>query len=197
MSLITMPSTPAPQTVDWIQNDIVAAVISPFTGQQQTQDWQSGFLEASISMPPMQRADAQAWFAFISECRGMANTFMFGDPLAVIPLGRGGSPTVSGANQSGFSLNTAGWTLGTTPALRAGDWLQIGSRLYQNLADINPISGTATLKIWPQLRESPADGAPIILNNTQGTFRLKSNVRKVSVTVMRFYGLQFDIREAF
>jgi hypothetical protein len=197
MTLISMPTIPAaPRTVDWIMNDVVASVISPFTGQQQIQDWQAGWMEASVSMPPMVHADAQAWAAFFMACRGMANTFLFADPLAVAPRGSGaGTPVVIGAGQSGFTLNTAGWS-GSVPVLKAGDWIQIGNRIYRVLVDATQSSGTATLSIWPQLRESPNDGESIVLNNTQGTFRMKSNMRKFSITEARFYGFQFDIREA-
>jgi hypothetical protein len=52
------------------------------------------------------------------------------------------------------------------------------------------------LSIWPQLRESPADGDSITLNNTKGLWRLAANSRKWSVTGSRTYGMQFDIREA-
>lgn len=200
MALISMPTIPAaPRTVDWTMNDVVASVISPFTGQQQIQDWQAGWMEASVSMPPMVHADAQAWAAFFMACRGMANTFLFGDPLAVAPRGLGGVGVVQGAGQSGFSLATTGWTPGILPVLKAGDWIQIGTpnRLYRVLVDATPAGdGTMTLSIWPQLRESPNDGASIVLNNTQGTFRMKSNMRKFSITEARFYGFQFDIREA-
>jgi hypothetical protein len=197
-----MPTKPAaPQTVDWIVNDIVASVLSPFSGQLQIQDWQSGWLEASISMPPMQHADAQDWAAFFMGCRGMVNTFLFGDPLAVAPRGSGsGTPVVDGASQSGFSLATKGWTDSASGVLLPGDWIQIGAstqRIYRVLSSTtSDASGNATVSIWPQLRESPNDGDPITLNNTQGTFRLKSNTRKFSVTEARFYGFQFDIREA-
>lgn len=202
MSLISMPTTPpAPQTVDWTMNDIVASVISPFTGQQQTQDWQAGWMECSISMPPMQHADAQAWAAFFMQCRGMANTFQFGDPLAVAPRGTGsGTPVVNGAGQSGFSLATKGWTASASGVLLPGDWIQIGTspaRIYRVLSGVTSDgSGNATISIWPQLRESPNDGQTIILRNTQGTFRLKSNMRKFSITEARFYGFQFEVREA-
>jgi hypothetical protein len=80
--------------------------------------------------------------------------------------------------------------------LKAGDWIQIGNRIYRVLVDATQSSGAATLSIWPQLRESPNDGESIVLNNTQGLFRMKSNMRKFSITEARFYGFQFDIREA-
>ena len=119
-----------------------------------------------------------------------------GVPLGAQPLGTGaGAPVVSGAGQTGSVLNTSGWT--GANALLPGDYLQIGYRLYNNLGVVNADgSGNATLSIWPQLRESPADATAIVLNNTQGLFRLKANSRKYSMLANRTYGLQFDIREA-
>jgi hypothetical protein len=111
---------------------------------------------------------------------------------------------VNGAGQTGRTLNTKGWpapAFGPYPyVLRPGDWLQIGYRLYRNLtskiiSDPGGV-GLVTLDIWPPLREPPADGDAIIVTNTLGLWRLKSNQRKWSITESRFYGLQFEIREA-
>jgi hypothetical protein len=197
--IISLPTTPsAPATIDFTANDIVAMSISPFTGQQQVQDWQQGMLEASVSMPPLAPLHARAWVAFLKGLRGQANVFQLGDPLAVAPQGSGaGTPLVNGAGQKGFTLNTKGWTPGASGVLLPDDWLQIGYRLYSNLALANADgSGNATLSIWPSLRESPADGDALIINNTKGLWRLKSNARKWSETAARVYGIQFDIREA-
>lgn len=199
-NIISMPTTPAaPATVDFTATDIVAMSISPFTGQQQVQDWQQGWIEASVSMPPLTHVQAQVWIAFMMALRGQANVFQLGDPLAVAPQGSGaGTPLVNGASQSGFSLNTKGWTHGASGVLKPGDWLQIGYRLYRViLSAVNADgSGNATVNIWPSLRESPNDGDTIIIANTQGLWRLKNNARKWSETAARLYGLQFDIREA-
>src|SRR6266851_4954675 len=162
-NIITLPSTPsAPATIDFTATDIVALSISPFTGQQQVQDWQQGWLEASVSYPPLTHVQAQAWIAFQMGLRGQANVFQLGDPLAVAPQGSGaGTPLVNAGSQTGFSLNTKGWTPGAAGVLLPGDWLQIGYRAYRNLTPANADgTGHATLSIWPSLRESPADGDP-------------------------------------
>jgi hypothetical protein len=198
-NIISMPTTPsAPQTIDFTANDVVAMSVSPFTGQQQVQDWQQGWLEASVSMPPLTHVQAQAWIAFLMSLRGQANVFQLGDPLATSPRGSGaGTPLVDGGSQYGFSLATKGWTASASGVLLPGDWLQIGYRLYRNLGTVNANgAGKATLSIWPPLRESPADGDAITLNNTKGLFRLKGNARKWSETQARVYGIQIDIREA-
>ena len=57
-----------------------------------------------------------------------------------------------------------------------GDYLQIGQRLHMVISqDVDSDDqGSATINIWPSIREAPNDGDPIILNNPTGLFRLKS-----------------------
>lgn len=198
-SIVSLPSSPAaPATIDYTANDVVAVSVSPFTGQQQIQNWQSSWLEASVSMPPLTHSQAQAWIAFLMALQGQANVFQLGDPVATAPRGSAsGVPLVNGGSQVGYALLTKGWASNAVGVLLPGDWLQIGYRLYRNLVTVNTdAGGNATLSIWPQLRESPADGTPLTLTNTKGLWRLKANARKWSTKTSRIYGLQFDIREA-
>jgi hypothetical protein len=144
-------------------------------------------------MPPMSHAAAQAWIAWLMGLRGIAGVFQIGDPLAATPQGTGaGTLIVSGADQTGRGLTISGGT--GAGCLLPGDWIQIGFRLYRNLGTYD--GGSATLDIWPEIRESPADGAPIVTSNTVGMFCLKSNQRKWSISEARLYGIQFEIREA-
>lgn len=206
-NLITLPTSPlAPASIDFSATDIIAVSSNPFTGQQQTYDWGGALLEASVSMPPLTHIQAQTWIAFLLSLKGTANVFQFGDPLARNPQAGvvGGTTVVNGAGQTGRRLNTKGWPAplsGPYPwVLRPGDWIQIGYRIYRNLTaqiitDPGGV-GLVTLDIWPPLRESPNDLDPIVITNTNGLFRLKSNQRKWSMTASRTYGIQFDIREA-
>jgi hypothetical protein len=198
-NIISAPTDPpAPASVEFTAEDTVSVSVSPFTGQQQVQDWQASFLEASVSLPPLTHVQAQQWIAFMLSLRGQANVFQIGDPLAVSPQGSGaGAPVVDGAGQTGYSINLRGFTPNAGGVLLPGDWIQIGYRIYRTLiaatADSN---GKLALSIWPQIRESPPDAAVVILNNTQGLFRLQQNARKWSITAARVYGMQFEIREA-
>ena len=206
-TLVTLPNEPAaPATVDFSAYDMIAASTNPFTGQQQFYDWGAAVLEASVSMPPLTHVQAQNWIAFMLSLKGTANVFQFGDPLALLPVkgGINGTPVVNGAGQTGRTLATKGWAAPLTgpffSVLQPGDWIQIGFRLYRNLtqqfvSDPGGI-GLVVLDIWPPLREPPADGDAIIVADTKGLFRLKSNQRKWSITASRLYGLQFEIREA-
>jgi hypothetical protein len=197
--IVPVPATPsAPATVEFVADDVIAMSVSPFTGQQQVQDWQASMLAASVSMPALTHPQAQEWIAFLMALRGQANVFQFGDPLAVAPRGSGaGTPLVDGAAQKGYTLALKGWTAGAAGVLLPGDWIQIGYRLYRAIATANADgAGKLVLKIWPQLRESPGDGAAVILTNTRGLFRLQQNARKWSITASRTYGIQFEIVEA-
>ena len=198
-TIIPMPATPAaPASVEYTAEDIVAASLSPFTGQQQVYDWQASYLKASVSMPPLTHAQAQQWIAFLMSLRGKSNVFQFGDPLAVSPQGlAAGVPVVDGAGQTGYTLNLRGWTLSTAGLLLPGDWIQVGYRIYRTLScPASDGSGKLALSIWPQIRESPNDGATVILNNTVGLWCLAESSRKWSISASRTYGMQFNIREA-
>jgi hypothetical protein len=189
-TIVAMPSDPAPRAIEFTDVDTIAANLSPFTGTKQVLDWQAAWLEANITMPPMvDGATARAWMAFLAQLRGQSCVFEIGDPLAALPLGTATGGTVSGADQTGFTLD-----VDLDGTLGIGDYIQIGHRLYRNLD--TAASGASTLNIWPQLRESPDDGATITTHNTTGLFRLKSNARKFSLSEARFYGFSFEIEEA-
>jgi len=196
-------SPPAPASIEWSAQDIVGETVNPFTGQQQTYHWGAAWLEASVMYPPMPDSQVRAWIGFLMGLQGVANVFQMGDPLGKTPRGSAlGAPVVAGSNQTGFTLTTTGWVGDQSRVLASGDWIQIGLRLYRMTADAAADhDGNATLAIWPNLRESPNQGSPplidtITTHNTKGLFRLKGNIRKFPVQGDRFYRLQFDIREA-
>ena len=60
-TIVTLPTDPpAPASIDFTLQDLVASVDNPFTGQQQFQDWQASFIEWSVSMPPLTREIGRA-----------------------------------------------------------------------------------------------------------------------------------------
>ena len=196
----SVPATPnspvaaAPSQIEFSMVDAVAANDNPFTGQQQVVSWGTAWMEWGVTLPAMHITAAVQWFAWLMSLQGQTNIFQLGDPTHTSPFGTGaGSPVVNGGGQTGFTLSTRGFTGGGN-VLQSGDWIQIGYRLYRVTA--NATGSGPTLAIWPQIRESPADGTAIAVTNTQGIWRLKESVRKCSVNEMRLYGFQFNIREA-
>jgi hypothetical protein len=205
----TMPNVTAPSSIEFDPQEKVEWNTSIYTGQTQTYDLMCSFWSGTISLPPMHRYDADAWQSFVLACRGMVNCFLLGDPTTALPKGvASGSPVVSGAGQTGYSLVTRGWTPSTMSLLRAGDYIQIGSlstlsagfapRLYR-LTDnaVSDGSGNATLSVWPNLRDLPADGTAINTRNCVGLMRLSQNQGNSYSTTPGTYGVTgLKFREA-
>lgn len=195
----SMPNVTAPSSIEWNPHEVVSTNVSPFDGTTQVYDWQASWWEGTVSFPPMDRWSADAWSSLILACRGPFNTFLIGDPRAVLPKGSAmGAPVVNGAIQTGYTLSTRGWTASQSNALLIGDFVQVGYRLYKITAVANSdSSGHATLNVWPNLRDLPADGTTVITRNCKGLFRLAQttgNKWSTNPAVYGFTGLQ--IREA-
>src|SRR5690606_29710551 len=107
-----------------------------------------------------------------------------------------GAPVVNGGDQTGLELEIDGLDEGAT--IKAGDYFQIGSgstaRLYKVLVDVTAdSSGEVTLDIWPRLRESPADNAPLVTSTPKGLFRLASNETSWDADLASIFGLAFSV----
>jgi hypothetical protein len=174
---LSPPSNRTPSATRWTEVNIVAVQNSAYTLQSQTYEHSGKGWGVEVSFDPMPRDEAQPWIAFLSALRGRKGTFLFGDTLFSTPLGlAGGTPFTNGANQTGSSLITDGWTINQA-ILKAGDMFQIDSSLYRNLTDVTSDgSGNATLDVWPSLR-AHADNALIVTANPKGTFRLTDNAQ--------------------
>jgi hypothetical protein len=195
----TMPGVTAPSSIEWDPQEKVSATEGSFAYLSQVFDWQQSMWSGQVSFPPIHRYSADAWSAFILQCRGQANAFMLGDPKAAIPKGPArGTPVVNGAGQTGYSLVTRGWSPSVISQLLPGDLIQVGNRLYKVLNSVNSdASGSATLAVWPNLRDLPADGVTVQTRNCKGLFRLAKNTGNKFSTNAGNYGVSgFAIREA-
>ena len=203
-TLISVPSSSAAADIEFDMIDTVAVVPGVFVpSQMQTQQWPGadGWL-ATITLPPTNRASAPAWKAFLAECRGMANVFQLADPEALAPQGSApGTPLVDGTvdtnNAVGSTtLFTRGWTASQSNILLPYDHLQIGYRLYMVCEAVNSdSSGDAQIQVFPSLRDQPADGTAITLENAQGLFRLAANRRGWKSSVDRLTSISFKATE--
>jgi len=198
---LTLPSSPGFKSFKWVTDNRVGLSESIFTGQQEAQVWGGQVLAGEFARPPMNRAQADEWETTIMELRGSFGTFYLGDPHRETPRGTvSGAPVVAGANQTGNTLIIDGLTPGTT-FLERGDWIQVGStttqRIYRLLSQATADSaGEASLSIWPQLRESPADGASVVTSSCKGVFRLVSRVNAVEAREIPVFGLSLGFVEA-
>jgi hypothetical protein len=193
-----MPTTPGPRQIEWTRVNIVGSVTNPFTGKQQTQNWQAGYFKAVVSLPPLAVAAAGAWEAFLDQAQGQNAVFYIGDLLRSTPQGSAsGTGVIAGSFQAPYTLTTSGWDANQPTLLMPGDWLQVGWRMYR-CADMaaSDGAGNSSFAIWPQVRENPAAGTPIVTTNAQGLFRMDTNELKSSESYNRTVGISFPIREA-
>lgn len=194
VNLVAMPSFPGMRNVEYEMDDAVGIVTSTFSGQVQAQQWPGAdIFRGTMTLPIMKETTVDPWKAFLAELRGMANAFQIGDALKTGPAGTGaGTPVVNGAQLAmSQTLAMSGFT--GTAALLPGDYIQIGYRLHMVLEQQD--SGTASVGIWPSLREPLAGGESIITSNPVGLFRLASNKRGWSADVARYSQISFKIQE--
>jgi len=199
---LTPPSTPVERTITLSARSVVAVTASPFTLSQQVQEHQGQAWAVSLALPPMPRAAAEAWIAFLLQLHGRLGTFLFGPAHGATARGIAtGTPLVDGAAQTGYQLDTDGWTPNTAGILLAGDFIQLGSgsssRLHKVLADVaSDADGDATLTLWPNLRSAPANDAAIVVASPKGLWRLAANEASWDVDVAQHFGLSIDAEEA-
>jgi hypothetical protein len=189
-SLVTMPGSPGPASIEMGWNDLVSLEMSPYTLQQQTQQWPGAdWWDAKVTLPPMNAATAAQWKAFLADLRGPLNVFELGDPTQPHPLGNIGAsnPKIDSGGPylaTQTSIGTVGWAANQAGVLLKGDLFQLGYRLHMVVdGQVNSNSaGAATFSIWPSLRESPAAGTPLTLKWAKGLFRLPVGRRGFSAS---------------
>ncbi len=202
VNLVTLPSVPGFESVDFSFTDSVAINASPFTGQTQAQQWPGADMwSGTVNLPQLTQPQADAWLSALMYCRGMANAFLIGDPLKQTPAGVPlGTPVIDmtlGTNAVGAQLlDTRGWaTGGSSPLLVPGDYVQIGYRLHRVVDILGSFGGTLRLSIWPSIRDVLTDGETVVTSGCQGLFRLASNKRNWSADFTKMTRLSFPIME--
>lgn len=157
--------------------NVIGEQRGPFNGLREIQVFPGAHWEIEISFLPVVRTDAQRFEAWMLSLRGRAGTFRCGDPYRSLPLGSNlGTPTVLLASAGEESFTSQGWDVSESGLLLAGDFIEIASRLHMVLANVNSdVSGQATIKVWPPLREDHAAATAIVTENARGVFALAMN----------------------
>ena len=127
-----------------------------------------------VTLAPMVEPVAQRFSGWLTALNGRSGTFVMPHPDFHTPNGAAvnGQGRVMGSGQLGDTLETDGWPPSTL-VLVQGDLIQVGTQLKQVMADVvSDGSGQASILIGPPFYKSPADNAPIIVENCAGLFRL-------------------------
>jgi len=196
-----LPSVSGPRNIELRAVSATSLNQSPFTFQSTAYEYAGQMWQADIELPPMNRADAEAWVAWLISLRGRAKDFLLGDPSAPAPRGSAGTfpgtPIVT--DQSGGSITITGASANKNGWLLPGDYIQIGSAATATLHKVldtanTDATGETTLEVWPYLR-SERSGS-VTVNNAVGRFRLSSNEQAWSINEASIYGITFGAMEA-
>lgn len=176
----------------------VAVAESEFTFEAQVQEHDGTAWEISGTLELLDRDQAEEYNAFIAALGGRKGTFTLSPPGSGTPRGVAtGTPLVNGAGQTGQTLVTDGWTVSTTGILKAGDFIQIGTKLYRVLGDVDSdASGNATIDIAPKINTAFADDSAIVVSNPTGVFRMRENMIPIEIKPPNSHTIRFSARTA-
>ena len=141
---------------------------SAFTMQRQVLAWHSGHMwVCTASVPNLEEPKAGQMRSFLAGMRGRVNTAQFPVPGYRGPSNGYSGPAglINGAGQSGYSINTDGWTPGVQ-VLPDGSYFTINGELKIVRGNVTSTgSGAATISFEPSLRYAPPDNAQIVIND--------------------------------
>jgi hypothetical protein len=196
VALITWPSTLLPERMA-IQLVQVSggSDASPYSGRRNFFRLPNGYWRASLSWTSAREAQWRDIQGFVATLGGRAGRFLLADPGYSGPRGgnTGGSVTATGSLLA--STVTLAGLGGTNPALKRGDRLSIGERLYMVTADVTHSGGGATVSIAPRLRAA-CTSAAVTLAAPIGTFSLVDDQQgAVSLRPPLFAEVSIDLVE--
>ena len=179
---------------------------SPFTFQGQSQNYPGAIRYAQITVDGLNREDAEDWVGFLDSLHGTKGTFLFGDPMAKVPMGTArGTALVNVVGTTTMDVITAKnvpITGSQADFLKRGDWIQLGaglnSRLYKVVSNVNKNNTTGVtgnIYLWPSFRITPNVGDTIRFENPKGLFRRSSGTFNYSEENGCMYSLSFDCEE--
>lgn len=180
---LSWPDWIALRSIRWKPIGGAAPVVSPFNGVAQVQVSQRQQWSASLHLPKIRdRAKQDDLVGFLLALNGAEGSFVLHDPDYFGPRGVAtGSPVVDGADQVGNSLAIKGFTPGVTGILKRGDRISLGSgaslRLYRIVSDADSDgAGKVTVDIWPYLRGSPVNEAPVEVSTVGTVFMIPGGI---------------------
>ncbi len=182
MSIITFPSFSALSftSFSFRPSSNTQRFTSPLNKQTQTTELPGTRWIAEGVFEAGSRADQRLMAAFLASLRGSANRFYLWDLSHETPRGvYTGTVAVSGANQSGSSLVTSGWT-GT---LKAGDYVQfttdsnspVVSELRMLIADATGNGANVSLSLDAPMRASPVNGSNVTTSKASAKMLLSDD----------------------
>jgi hypothetical protein len=165
----------------------VAVSESPFSYDTQTYVHQGARWECEVTLPPLSYAEARSVEAFIIGLKGQSGTFTFGHPLH--------TSTATGNINADALIRAEEISLGgTSTAVDAGTYLQLGDYLY--ITTTSKTSGVGLIGIQPPLRAAVSAGTVVDFTLPKSLWRMASNDISWSTDTASMFGFTFAFVEA-
>jgi len=193
----TFPTSPAfnSLSIGSVQPSFISRSIS---GRRQARQTHGQYFKMTATFPPMTRAQFAPIHAFVLKQRGQYESFQVIPPVVGVGLGSpAGTPLVNGADQTGRSVVTDGWS-NSIVIFKAGDYLKFANhdKVYTVSADVSSNgSGAATIAIEPALITSPATDSAITYTSVPFTVALTSRVQEFSTGTTGLFEFEIDLEE--
>lgn len=185
-----------PSTFDWSLSSNGTSFTSPWNGQTQAARFPGSAWNAAMTLNNLDDLESRHLEVMIVELDGLAGKIKlwdFGRDVATVY----GTPKVTVGGQTGTNLATSGWTANKT-VLKKGDYFTVNDELKIVLRDVvSSATGTATIPFGPQLRNSPAPGAPLEVARPYAIFRLAKKKNGVGRQPGIVNNFSFEFVEAF
>lgn len=175
MSVITLPASFAPRSVQLTLSTNQRVAASPFGGSEQAIDLMNDRWLMSFELPNCTRANAYQREAFIGAMRGQVNTvnlWHFSHPR---PRGtvRGSLTLGANAAQGANSIVVSGCSP-SNGTLLMGDMLGVGGLLVMVASDCTASGGSVTVPLTNRLRTAKTSGTAVVWDKPTASFRLLS-----------------------
>lgn len=195
MTTFAFPSV-VPTSQSWGLRSNTSVYISPYTGATQTIDRGGERWEVTLNFTNLNGAKRAEMQAFITRLNGQQHRFTLQRHANPARGAFGGTPLVSGASQTGTTLNIDGASPSVTNWIRAGDFFGVDGKLKMCVADANSdVSGNVAIELMPRIQTAPADNSAIITSGATGTFILSENTVSWTDTQGGFSTLNFNAFE--
>jgi len=174
MAPLTYPDIRYPSELDFYLVGLTQRFESPLTGAVQTSELPGAYWEAILTYRNLTDAQSRELLGFLDKLAGLSGRFYLWNMAQETPLGIAtGTPKVKGADQTGKSLDTDGWTASQTGILLSGDLFAVNGELKRVTADCDSnADGDSTVAFTPALRASPGDNANITVTKPTCTMML-------------------------
>jgi len=162
-----------PSSQQWSLENFTAIYQSPFNARITTADRDGEHWKIAMAYADLIDMNRRLLTAFLFSLNGSQHRFTVRDFAFVRAGVGGGAPTVSGAGQTGKTLNIANGPTSTTGWLLAGDQIGVAGLLHSVDADVDTDGGgLAAISVSPRIFIPPNNGASVEIDAPTNSFVL-------------------------